>query len=56
MTIKNSLLRSLITTDTIPLSQAGAACEKIKVLSVAPLLGEAIRRINQKDSVSSLFI
>ena len=55
-TIKNSLLRSLITTDTIPLSANGAACDKIKVLSVAPLLAEAIRRIHNKDSVSSLFV
>jgi len=54
--IKKSLLRSLITTDTIPLSEDGAACDKIKVLAVAPLLGEAIRRIHNKDSVSSLFI
>jgi ribose-phosphate pyrophosphokinase len=55
-TIKNSLLRSLITTDTIPLSPDGAACDKIKVLTVAPLLAEAIRRIHDKDSVSSLFV
>lgn len=55
-TVKNSLLRSLITTDTIPLSPEGAACNKIKVLSVAPLLGEAIRRIHNRDSVSSLFV
>jgi len=55
-TIKNSLLRTLITTDTIPLSPEAAACDKIKVLSVAPLLGEAIRRIHQQDSVSSLFV
>ncbi len=55
-TIKNSLLRSLIVTDTIPLSPEGAACDKIKVLSVAPLLGEAIRRIHDQDSVSSLFV
>ncbi|WP_041284312.1 ribose-phosphate diphosphokinase [Desulfobacca acetoxidans] len=55
-TIKNSLLRSLIVTDTIPLSAEAEACEKIQVLSVAPLLGEAIRRIHAQDSVSSLFI
>lgn len=55
-TLNNSLLRSLIVTDTIPLSAEAEACEKIKALTVAPLLGEAIRRIYARDSVSSLFI
>jgi ribose-phosphate pyrophosphokinase len=41
-------------TDTIPL--AGKSCPKIKVLSVAPLLAEAIKRIHEDASVSSLFI
>lgn len=54
--INNSLLRSLVVTDTIPLSAEAEACEKIKVLTVAPLLGEAIRRIYNRDSVSSLFV
>jgi ribose-phosphate pyrophosphokinase len=54
--LQGSLVQSLAVTDTIPLSPEAAALEKIRVLSVAPLLGEAIRRINKQDSVSSLFV
>ena len=43
-------------TDTIPLRPEVRACPKIKVLSVARLLGEAIKRIHHGDSISSLFI
>jgi ribose-phosphate pyrophosphokinase len=54
--IEESELTSLIVTDTIPLREEGRACDKIKVLSVAPLLGEAIRRTHDEESISSLFV
>jgi ribose-phosphate pyrophosphokinase len=54
--IEDSPLTEVLITDTIPLSEAGRACKKIKVLSVARLLGEAVKRIHHGDSISSLFI
>lgn len=51
-----SPLDQLIVSDTIPLGGKQAQCSKIKVLSVASLLGEAIRRIHTGESVSSLFV
>ncbi len=54
--IENSVLSSVVVTNTIPLTEAAEASGKIKVISVAPLLAEAIRRIHQQDSVSSLFV
>ncbi len=53
--IEQSVLRELIVTDTIPLSEAAQRCSKVKVLSVAQLLGEAIKRTHDEESVSSLF-
>jgi ribose-phosphate pyrophosphokinase len=53
--IEQSVLRELIVTDTIPLSAAAQRCSKVKVLSVAQLLGEAIKRTHDEESVSSLF-
>jgi len=50
-----SNLEQLVVTDTVPLSAKAQAWDRIKVLSVAPLLGEAIKRIHCDDSVSSLF-
>ena len=54
--IDGSPLTEVVVTDTIPLSEAGRASKKIKVLSVARLLGEAVKRIHHGDSISSLFI
>jgi ribose-phosphate pyrophosphokinase len=54
--IKESSLKSLVVTDTIPLSDAAVASGKVKVLSIAWLVGEAIIRSHRGDSVTSLFI
>ena len=54
--IRKSALKSLVVTDTIPLREEAKEIKKIRVLSVARLLGEAIRRIHADDSVSSLFV
>ncbi|HWS16149.1 MAG TPA: ribose-phosphate pyrophosphokinase, partial [Candidatus Methylomirabilis sp.] len=53
--LEKSEIEELVVTNTIPLGPK-AACKKIRVLSVAPLLGEAIKRIHFQDSVSSLFV
>lgn len=52
--IHNSAIKRMFVTDTIPLTKEKKH-EKIKVLSIAPLLGEAIKRIHNEESVSSLF-
>src|SRR3954469_5611150 len=52
--IENSSLREVVVTDTIPLSPS-RQIEKLKVLSVAPLIGEAIKRIHRGESVGALF-
>ncbi|MFQ5697441.1 MAG: ribose-phosphate pyrophosphokinase [Myxococcota bacterium] len=54
--IEESTLEALVTTDSIPPRSAGPDCPKIAVASIAPLLGEAIRRIHNEESVSSLFV
>ena len=54
--ITKSAIKEFVVTDTIPLCEKAAQCERIKVLSVAGLLSEAVRRIYYNDSVSSLFI
>ena len=54
--INNSSLNSLVATDTIPLSEEAKKCDKIKTLSIAKLVGEAIMRSYRGDSVNSLFV
>ena len=54
--VQEAPLEELIVTDSISLGPEARQCEKIKVLSVAPLIGEAIRRTHQERSISSLFV
>ncbi len=54
--INASPIKTLVVTDTIPLGEKEAACPKIKVLSIADLLGEAMLRSHTGDSVTSLFV
>ena len=54
--IEASKLETLFVTNTIPLDDSMRGCGQIHTLSVAPLLGEAIQRIHQGASVSSLFV
>jgi len=54
--INDSVLKSMVVTDTIPLTEKAAACEKIKVLTISQLVGEAIIRSYRGDSVTSLFV
>jgi ribose-phosphate pyrophosphokinase len=54
--LEASEVERVVVTDTIPLSEEKARFQKIKVLSVAKLLGEAIARIHSNSSVSSLFV
>lgn len=53
--INDSPMEEMVVTDTIPAADKTARCEKIKPLSVAPLIGEAIRRTHLERSISSLF-
>ena len=54
--ITKSVLDELVVTDTIPLGEEARSCKKIRVLTVASLFAETMRRISNEDSVSSLFV
>jgi ribose-phosphate pyrophosphokinase len=51
-----SAIDEVVVSNTVPLNGKQKACKKLKVLSVAPLLAEAIKRIHEERSVSSLFV
>ncbi len=54
--LNDSVINQLIVTDTIPLSPEAKACDRIRVVSVAWMLAETIRRIHFEESVSSLYM
>ena len=54
--VSASALDELVVTDTIPLGEAARKCKRIRVLSVAELLAETMRRIRDEESVSSLYV
>lgn len=54
--IEASMIKEVVVTNTIPLSERARNCSKIKQLSVSGLLAEAIQRIHEERSVSSLFV
>jgi ribose-phosphate pyrophosphokinase len=53
--VQSSKLRSLVVTDTIGATDASKSCANIRMLTIAPLLAEGVRRISEESSVSSLF-
>ena len=53
--ITNSVLDELVVTNTIPLTPAAAACERIRQLDMAPIVAEAMRRISNEESISAMF-
>lgn len=54
--ISQSKLDQLVVTDTIPLSEEAQACKKIRIITMAPTLAEAIRRVNNEESISAMFL
>ncbi len=54
--VNSSVIEELIVTDTIPFDSKKEQCKKLTILSIASLLGEAIKRIHEESSISSLFV
>lgn len=53
--VTGSALKELVITDTILATDAARDLDRIRILNIAPLIGEAVRRIADESSVSSLF-
>ena len=53
--INGSMLDEMVVTDTIPLSPAAQKCTKIRQLTIAPMLAEAVRRVCNEESISAMF-
>jgi ribose-phosphate pyrophosphokinase len=53
--IEASMMDALVVTDTIPLTAEGRGCKRIRVLSSAALLAEAVRRVSNEESISAMF-
>ena len=54
--ITNSQIDELVVTNSIPLTQEGQKCSKIRVISIAPLISECIKRLSNEESLSAVFL
>ena len=54
--ISNSQIDELVVTNSIPLTQDGKKCSKIRVISIAPLISECIKRLSNEESLSAVFL
>ena len=54
--ITNSQIDELVVTNSIPLTQDGKKCSKIRVISIAPLISECIKRLSNEESLSAVFL
>ena len=54
--ITNSQIDELVVTNSIPLTQDGQKCSKIRVISIAPLISECIKRLSNEESLSAVFL
>lgn len=53
--LNNSVIDEIVVTDSIPLSAAAKACDKVRQVTIAPMLAESLRRINNEESISAMF-
>lgn len=54
--LNNSQMDSLVVTNSIPLSEKAQQCDRIRQLSIGAMLGEAIRRVSNEESISAMFV